>query len=349
MIIIGNKYLKSPIPWIGGKAALREIILKSIPLGCNRYIEVFGGGGTILLGKQPHKFEVYNDFNGDLVNLFTCIKDKPLSFFKEAGFFPMNSRQEFVMLRDFMEQQEPEFDRTEYGKQLVESELKTAEEFFNSEELKEITNILQERAGQYDVKRAVAFYKLLHYSYGGGGRNFGGQPLNLANALENIYAVHKRFQKVVIENKDFEALIKIMDRPDSFFYLDPPYVETEGHYDVAFKREDHIRLCEALKRINGKFLLSYNDCEFVKELYEDFYIVEVSRLNFLAQRHEAGSMFKEVLIANYDINERRKTEPVQLSLFEGDNYYERDYLQDYRQKRANNYTYIISYGLKDNQ
>ena len=79
---------------------------------------------------------------------------------------------------------------------------------------------------------------------------------------------------------------------------------------------------------------------------DGYTVVETSRLHSMAQRYNAGSQFGELLIANYDINERRKNEPVQLSLF-GDDAYERDYLQDYRYKRPNNHTFYISQGLKD--
>ena len=311
-----------------------------MPLMCTRYVEVFGGGGTILLSKQPDRFEVYNDVNSDLVNMFVCIRDKALSFFKEAGCFPLNSREEFKMLLDFMKRSEPDFS-------LLRQETKVAELEFDENEYEELQNVLQGRAEIYDVQRAAAFYKLMRYSYGGSGKSFGSQPVNLAKTLEHIYAVSERLKNTVIENKDFEAIIKQYDRFETFFYLDPPYVETEGHYPVGFAFEDHVRLCEALKRIKGKFLLSYNDCSVIKELYKDFCIVEVSRLNSLAQRYNAGSEFKELLIANYDVNERMKNEAIQLSLFEEDNFYERDYIQDYRCKRPNNHTFLVSCGLKD--
>ena len=56
--------------WIGGKKALRELIVRLFPLYYERYIEVFGGGGWVLFHKPPgNDFEVYNDFNGLLVNL----------------------------------------------------------------------------------------------------------------------------------------------------------------------------------------------------------------------------------------------------------------------------------------
>ena len=120
----------------------------------------------------------------------------------------------------------------------------------------------------------------------------------------------------MIENKDFEALIRQYDRPNAFFYCDPPYFETEGHYEVVFRKEDHVRLKNTLAAIEGKFMVSYNDCEYIRELYQDFQIEAVTRINNLAQRYDNGSEFPEVLIANYDMEERRKSLPMQMNLFE---------------------------------
>ena len=90
------------------------------------------------------------------------------------------------------------------------------------------------------------------------------------------------------------------DRPDAFFYCDPPYFETEGHYAVVFTKEDHIRLRDTLKKIRGKFLLSYNDCEFIRELYKDYYIESVTRLNNMALRYDNEAEFPEILVSNYN-------------------------------------------------
>ena len=50
------------------------ITLKLLAL-FGRYIEVFGGGGSILFSKNRNAdLEVYNDANSDLVNLFRCMK-----------------------------------------------------------------------------------------------------------------------------------------------------------------------------------------------------------------------------------------------------------------------------------
>lgn len=89
-------------------------------------------------------------------------------------------------------------------------------------------------------------------------------------------------------------MITVYDRRNSFFYLDPPYHTTEKYYDVEFTENDHKRLASKLSQIQGKFLLSYNDDMFIRELYKDYTIVSISRNNNLS----SGS-FKELLIRNY--------------------------------------------------
>ena len=117
----------------------------------------------------------------------------------------------------------------------------------------------------------------------------------------------RRLQKVVVENKDFEKLIRQYDRPVSFFYCDPPYFATENYYkDVGFKTKDHIRLRDSLMDIKGKFLVSYNDCPEIRE---------ISRVNNLAQRYDGGCQYAELLISNYDTSERLQAVR-QLSLFD---------------------------------
>ena len=118
--------------------------------------------------------------------------------------------------------------------------------------------------------------------------------------------------------EDFEKLIKQYDRPESFFYCDPPYYETEDYYeDVGFTTKDHERLANALCSMQGKFLLSYNDCPEIRELYSrpGIIIEGTSRLSNIAQRYEAGKQYAELIISNYDTEEKIKAIR-QLSLFD---------------------------------
>ena len=133
-----------------------------------------------------------------------------------------------------------------------------------------------------------------------------------------IHEASRRLQGVVIENKDFEKLIKQYDRPNTMFYLDPPYFETEDYYeDVGFTEKDHIRLRDTLLSIKGKFLLSYNDCPYIRELYSQpgIMIESTTRLSNIAQRYEAGKQYPELLISNYDTYEKGALTR-QLSLFD---------------------------------
>ena len=301
--------MNSIISWVGGKKALRDLIYLRMPPQYDRYIEVFGGGGWVLFGKPPDKcMEVYNDFNSNLANLFYCVRERPMALIKELSFLPLNSRDEFVTLRKFLTMEE-------FKSEHLSEELEIATHFLKEPEAAEIRDILMERAAVGDVKRAAAFYKIIRYSYGSGCTSYGCQPFDIRKTFTIIWEANRRLKDTVIENKDFEALIRQYDRPNAFFYCDPPYYETEGHYAVVFRKEDHKRLRDTLTGSRGKWMVSYNDCDFIRELYAGYFITAVTRINNLAQRYEEGCEFPEVIITNYDPGERERLKPRQLDLF----------------------------------
>ncbi|MCI8856351.1 MAG: DNA adenine methylase [Clostridiaceae bacterium] len=267
--------------WIGGKKALRDVIVQRFPLHYERYIEVFGGGGWVLFHKPPRNdFEVYNDRNSLLVNLYRCVRDKHDELIDELR-YALNSREEFDRIRAELSRDSP----------------------------------------ATDVQKAAWFYQLIRYSYASGLTSFGGQPHNIRRDFPLIEQAHIRLGDVVIENRDFEKLIGQYDRPVSFFYLDPPYHATESYYknigEEGFTDKDHVRLRDTLMQIQGKFLLSYNDDDFVRALYQrpGIRMMEVSRLNTIKQRYDNGAQFAELLIANYDFDERMRNAPSQITLF----------------------------------
>ena len=76
--------INSMIPWIGGKRLMREFLIARFPPYYDKYVEVFGGAGWVLFAKKPERFEVYNDANSNLTNMFHVVKHKPMSFVKDA-------------------------------------------------------------------------------------------------------------------------------------------------------------------------------------------------------------------------------------------------------------------------
>ena len=265
----------------------------------------------MLFGKPPDKkcMEVYNDYNSNLANLFYCVKNRTGAFLRELGFLPICSRDEFTVIRNFL-------DKREFDTRFLEEELELTERYLPPPEFHEIQELLLDNAEVTDVKRAAAFFKLIRYSYGSGCTSFGCQPFDVRKCFDAIWQASRRLADTVVENKDFEALIRQYDRDSAFFYCDPPYFQTEGHYEVVFRKEDHQRLRDTLTGCKGKWMVSYNDCEFIRELYKGYEITAVSRLNNLAQRYEGGCEFPEVLVTNYDPKELERSQPRQLQLFE---------------------------------
>ena len=231
--------MKSFIPWVGGKSLLAKKIVSMFPDDFDRYIEVFGGGGSVLFAKDKHaSFEVYNDINGQLVNLFRCARFHCGELQREiSGYF--NSREIF-------------------------------------EDIKAQINV----RGMTDIQRAAMFYVQIKLSYGAQCRAYGCDNKNISP--EYLTEIEERLKSgagVVIENKDFEDLIKVYDRPNALFYCDPPYRTAQKYYDVPFSDSDHERLKNSLSNIKGRFILSYNDDEYIRELYKDYNITAVERQN----------------------------------------------------------------------
>jgi len=120
----------------------------------------------------------------------------------------------------------------------------------------------------------------------------------MQKAVDFLREASKRLDYVVVENLDFERLIKIYDKPDALFYLDPPYYDAEKYYPDRFNPDDHERLRDALDRMKGKLILSYNDCPTIRELYKGYNIIGIERFDNLTSK-DGGQQYKEVLIKNF--------------------------------------------------
>ena len=106
--------------WVGGKKALRDAIVTRLCHSCDRYVEVFGGGGWVLFHKTPGKFEVYNDFNPNLANLYRCVRDHPEELCEELR-YSLNSRTDFEHIREVLRSKTaiPDIRRAAYFYQII--------------------------------------------------------------------------------------------------------------------------------------------------------------------------------------------------------------------------------------
>lgn len=295
---------------MGNKTSILHILYALFPLNYERYIEPFGGSGAVLLGKKkPDKFEVYNDYNHNLVNLFQCMRDRPVALIEEIGFLNLNSRDDFNRNKEF-------FKDEKFKDRFIEEEMEKIQLLFDKPTADELIELMTRRKLDYNLRRAAMFLKLLRYSYSSGGKSFACQPMNIRSLFGLIQDVSIRLNNAVIENQDFEVLIKHYDRDNAFFYCDPPYFSSEYVYQCGFTWEDHLRLKNTLANSKGKWLVSYNDCEEIRNLYDGYSFFDFTRLHNMKQRINAGEQFPELLISNYDMYERQRNKPLQLSLLD---------------------------------
>ena len=197
----------------------------------------------MLLGKPTiDAFEVYNDFDRNLVNLFRCMKVRPMAVIRELGFCNLNSRDDFDVLRKFFEHEIFTDDYLAEELELTEIMLPPAQ----AKELKELRLRIEQ---DYDVRKAAMYLKLQRYSYSSSGKSFASQPFDIRKLFHLIQQLENRMANVVVENQDFETLVQHYDRGDAFFYLDPPYFATEGMYPGGFGTDDHNRLRDLLVNI----------------------------------------------------------------------------------------------------
>ena len=239
------------------------------------YVEVFGGGGSVLLNKERSVREVLNDANGNLINLYRVVREHPEEL-KDRLLYVLHNREDF--------------------------------------------KLAQRRLAQFPpadpIQQAADFYQIIRQSYAGNGKQFCSVARSMWAGFPVIDRVAGRLQGVTLEIEDFETIFQRYDSPNTHFYLDPPYFFTEDYYPGnIFLRSDHQRLAAILLNAEGLWLLSYNLCPEVLELYQQpgIFIEQVDRINNMAQRYEGGAIYQEVLISNYDT---RKSAQAQLHLFE---------------------------------
>ena len=122
----------------------------------------------------------------------------------------------------------------------------------------------------------------------------------------NLPHYRERIKGVKLHNEDWEAVVRRYDNPNTFFYLDPPYHGTSANY---VHREDQLkRLAQALPRLKGKWLLSYDDHPDVRQAFKQFHLMPVTT-NYTLSSNSNQTRGKQLLIANYSLR-KRPTEAV---------------------------------------
>lgn len=220
------------IPWIGGKRRLAPQILPLFPEH-RCYCEPFAGAAALFFMKSPSEVEVINDVNGELVNLYRCVKHHLEEFVRQFK-WAISSRQVYK----WMQMTEPET----------------------------LTDI-QRAARFYYLQRLSFGARVDGQSFGTSTTS--GPRLNLLRLEEDLSDAWMRLSQAHVEHLDWRSCIDRYDRPHTLFYCDPPYWSTEG-YGVEFPLQEYEDLAAAAASIDGTMIISVNDHPEMRRVFGQF-------------------------------------------------------------------------------
>lgn len=226
------------ISYTGGKYQMLDTIYQMLPAEYTTWIEVFCGSAVVTLNKTPSKIEVINDLNSEIFNLFNVVKHKHKEFLEQFTYV-LNSRELFYKLR-----------KTDVTKLTdVQKAFKT---FY----------IIRNTFGSRLVRPAFAKWTTNN------------KGVDLENIEDIVDKVYNRLRTVLVENMDYKNVLSTYDTKDALFFLDPPYL-TEGNkqckdYLYNMSQHDYVVLNSYLTKLKGRFLMTTNDCSFLRKLFKNF-------------------------------------------------------------------------------
>lgn len=241
--LAGSAPTRPLLRWHGGKWLLAPWIIANLPPH-RVYVEPFGGAASVLMRKPRTYAEIYNDLDGEVVNLFRVVRDRGQEL-REALYYTPFARDEFAA------SYEPTSDPLEQARRTV------VRSFMGF--------------GSNSHSKATGFRANSNRS----GTTPAGDWRNYPDALDALIV---RLRGVTIENRAACEVMQAHDAEMSVHYVDPPYVASTRDKGSDYRHEmtdaDHRRLADVLHSLKGAVVLSGYDCDLYRSLYGDWHRVD---------------------------------------------------------------------------
>lgn len=270
---------RSPLRYPGGKSKAIRDIARLLPAEMGEYREPMVGGGSVFFHVRSQglaKSYWVNDLFADLFHFWRVAQDK------EALALLMR---EMAALRERITPDEAKrlFYEVRNGPALSSFEEACRFFFYNRTSFSGTT-----QAGGYSEESFVKRFT--------------------ASSVTRLRHLPAALEGVRITNLDFADVVSPPGN-DVFLFLDPPYFSAAKLYGKqgTLHQFDHSRLAALLKSTEHRFLMTYDDCPEIRELY--------SWATLIPWTHQYGMSIKrgnEVFIANYEVSlpvPQRKPEP----------------------------------------
>jgi DNA adenine methylase len=259
------EYISAPFSVYGGKRYLASKIAPLVPR-MKRYVEAFAGAAAVLFAREPSGAEeILTDIDPEKVHCMLYLK----------GFSEQDRRKLAAM--DWAPSKE------------LFKRLKTAR-FSDPTE---------------------RFYRYMYTRWNSFGSRGDSWSVNSAAASWQNYIgkrmmrYRERLKDVKVYLMDWKVALKKFDSPDTFFYLDPPYIGTANKQAAHFKEPSAQELGSALKAVKGKWILSNHDVPELRAALHGFQIMRVSVPTQVDQMHASSKRARpEILASNFPLSQR---------------------------------------------
>lgn len=265
--------IKSPLRYPGGKSRAIEYLCQYLPDNFSEYREPMVGGGSMFIylkQKNPSLKIWINDLNKELY-LFWKIAQSDL----------VNLVNEVINLKK----------NTQDGKQLF----------------RELTTVDVDNLS--DLERAVRFFILNRITFSGtvesGGFSQGAFEKRFTySSIERLELLEHILRDITITNLDFDEIIN-GNNNNIFLFLDPPYYNNAksklyGKKGNLHSEFNHERFINTIKKSEHKWLITYDNSEFIKNYFKEFYWQEWElQYGMNNYKKSSAKKGKELLISNY--------------------------------------------------
>ncbi|QNB48276.1 DNA adenine methylase [Thermanaerosceptrum fracticalcis] len=244
----------------GAKWRLARWIIEQMP-SHKVYLEPYFGSGAVLFNKEPQGVEIINDIDGDVVNLFRVMREKP---------------RELAMLVELTPWARDEYENS----------------YFKTGDSLEDARRFLVRCWQAYATRTKYKTGWRHTSYGKSSY----MPDLWASIPERIIQVARRLKTVQIENMDAVDLIEKHNHQSVLIYADPPYtLDTRNKllYAHDMDLKGHEKLLDVLLRHKGPVMLSSYENELYNQKLVGWFKKKITTVA------EKGQKKEEVIWTNF--------------------------------------------------
>lgn len=166
--------------------------------------------------------------------------------------------------------------------------------------------------GLTDIQRAARWYIRNRISFGGMGATFAvcrkHALTGRTQRMQVLRALSHRMEKTTIEHVSWERCLDLYDAPETFFFLDPPYLDGAGDAYSGWSEVDLARFCERVAKLEGQWIFTFQDCPQVRSAMAGWPIKAITRANGIGNNgaKRSGRVYREVVITSGERAAARK-------------------------------------------